>query len=64
MNQYQKDICFDASKALLKSAKLLKEAEYDLWNVEGGESLHVFYKAAQAMIDELQQSYYAKSQDP
>jgi len=63
MNNYQKDICLDASEALLKSAKLLKDAESDLFNIEGGESLHTFYRATQALIEELQQEYYAKSQE-
>jgi len=34
-----------------------------LFNVEGGESLNVFYNATQTMIDELQQEYYKKSQE-
>lgn len=64
MNEYQQNICTDASTALLKASKLLHEAESDLFNVEGGESLHVFYGLAQAMLNELHQEYYAKSQEP
>ena len=57
MNKYQSDICSDASSSLLKAITALKDVEFDLFNVEGGESLHTFYRVAQTMLNELKQGY-------
>ena len=64
MNQYQQDICHEASENLLKAVKLLNEPEFNLFQVEGGESLHEFYRITQTMLNELHQAYYAKAQEP
>ncbi len=63
MNPYQRNLCYEAHQALFKAGKAMREADHNLFCVEGAEFEHDIYVSVLGQIEALSQSYYAKSRE-
>lgn len=63
MNKYQRDLCYDAHRALHIAEKAMRDADHNLFCVEGAEFEHDIYSIVIDQISALSQAYYARSQE-
>ena len=61
LSDYQADLCRDASNALAKAVRALKDADRDLFTVQGMEFHQAMYMRAIEIMQDLHQEYYAAS---
>jgi hypothetical protein len=63
MNEYGKELCFEASNSCMKAYKILKDIDHNICFVEGTDFEYKVLETAKELLMTLHQEYYQKAME-